>query len=291
MGGEKKARPPAPGRPLGSPPRGRGKVSTCCCASIGGRITPAWAGKSRAALSPKNCSRDHPRVGGEKPAVAAHVRAQLGSPPRGRGKGMISPPFDNPKRITPAWAGKSLYAELGVGAPRDHPRVGGEKILLRRRGRRALGSPPRGRGKEAGCFAAAIAGGITPAWAGKRPLSACQPFFAGDHPRVGGEKALSCSCVIYLQGSPPRGRGKEENIALIRACFRITPAWAGKSRRRPTQGWIFRDHPRVGGEKIDGKKANAYYEGSPPRGRGKAWKPGEKRPESGITPAWAGKRC
>ena len=52
--------------PLGSPPRGRGKVDRPDIHKRGIGITPAWAGKRaepRATLSPK---KDHPRVGGEK---------------------------------------------------------------------------------------------------------------------------------------------------------------------------------------------------------------------------------
>ena len=30
-------------------------------------------------------------------------------------------------RITPAWAGKSVFALLSAGLYEDHPRVGGEK--------------------------------------------------------------------------------------------------------------------------------------------------------------------
>ena len=127
VGGEKYNSAEALANRQGSPPRGRGKASHCFhTLSIAG-ITPAWAGKSRAALSPKNCSRDHPRVGGEKPAVAAHVRAQLGSPPRGRGKGMELPPPVARHGITPAWAGKRKRTGGKAGGREDHPRVGGEK--------------------------------------------------------------------------------------------------------------------------------------------------------------------
>ena len=66
-------------------------------------------------------------MGGEKPAVAAHVRAQLGSPPHGRGKdpvGVLLCPHD---RITPAWAGKSPLVTRLYALAEDHPRMGGEK--------------------------------------------------------------------------------------------------------------------------------------------------------------------
>ncbi len=92
----------------GSPPHGRGKVVFRVVVFALGGITPAWAGKSSGQHNASLVNKDHPRVGGEKPAVAAHVRAQLGSPPRGRGKGMELPPPVARHGITPAWAGKSI---------------------------------------------------------------------------------------------------------------------------------------------------------------------------------------
>ena len=66
VGGEKRPLPPAAGRPLGSPPRGRGKAEAFQALLIAVRITPAWAGKSTLCLRTMPCSPDHPRVGGEK---------------------------------------------------------------------------------------------------------------------------------------------------------------------------------------------------------------------------------
>ena len=50
----------------GSPPRGRGKVDMLKAIGKPYRITPAWAGKSSAAVTVPSSKRDHPRVGGEK---------------------------------------------------------------------------------------------------------------------------------------------------------------------------------------------------------------------------------
>ena len=129
VGGEKYNSAEALANRQGSPPRGRGKASHCFhTLSIAG-ITPAWAGKSRAALSPKNCSRDHPRVGGEKRLLLGAGCKGLGSPPRGRGKAQPQLPAGTRKRITPAWAGKSCTALRHCFRCGDHPRVGGEKHL------------------------------------------------------------------------------------------------------------------------------------------------------------------
>ena len=74
-------------------------------------------------------------------------------------------------RITPAYAGKreALLSDL-MGAW-DHPRVCGEKACATGRGRTALGSPPRMRGKVYAYFTQNMRVGITPAYAGKRMLS------------------------------------------------------------------------------------------------------------------------
>ena len=70
----------------GSPPRMRGKG--CYMQELSGEtgITLAYAGKSRVAALRLTLHRDHPRVCGEKPAVAVLFSKTMGSPPRMRGK-------------------------------------------------------------------------------------------------------------------------------------------------------------------------------------------------------------
>ena len=91
---------------------------------------------------------DHPRVGGEKLVYVRQGHALLGSPPRGRGKGTEAAVTGWHGRITPAWAGKRLRAELVQNEVQDHPRVGGEKITRADCLLPSGGSPPRGRGKD-----------------------------------------------------------------------------------------------------------------------------------------------
>ena len=71
---------------LGSPPRVRGKDSVLTFIERGGRITPACAGKSALSAGSCPCSRDHPRVCGEKNNLRQAFAVQQGSPPRVRGK-------------------------------------------------------------------------------------------------------------------------------------------------------------------------------------------------------------
>ena len=175
--------------PMGSPPRRRGKERSTALVGTPTRITPALAGKSYVFGPFRPGSWDHPRVGGEKRFVRNRTQLRLGSPPRGRGKEILSRKQNGGIRITPAWAGKSACAASARGGLKDHPRVGGEKFSTSWRTVPPPGSPPRGRGKECFPVLAALPDGITPAWAGKSsspPWCRLQPR---DHPRVGGEKS------------------------------------------------------------------------------------------------------
>ena len=97
---------------LGSPPPMRGKVSSPALAVKERRITPAYAGKS--ANNWKSCGleRDHPRLCGEKQYRRSVDCFLQGSPPPMRGKVFRRPCKDNPQRITPAYAGKSLLLDV-----------------------------------------------------------------------------------------------------------------------------------------------------------------------------------
>ena len=109
---------------------------------------------------------------------------------------------------------------------------------------------------------------------------------------------------------PPHGRGKAEvrqyggwvpritpawagkDSGTVHGCgqLRITPAWAGKSHSSMLSCSDFWDHPRVGGEKVQGMVISGSMMGSPPHGRGKAGSGHCHRASRRITPAHAGKR-
>ena len=95
--------------------------------------------------------------------------------------------------------------------------------------------------------------------------------------------------VTCTQGSPPHGRGKGQNSPILTFNTRITPAWAGKSRRRHSSMPKSQDHPRMGGEKACCGSSLCRLLGSPPHGRGKDFNSAYAVPLHGITPAWAGK--
>ena len=91
---------------LGSPPRMRGKGIAIFRQLHHGRITPAYAGKSRLWRRPGTRCRDHPRVCGEKHQTFDSAAFPTGSPPRMRGKGPDDRAHPLVPGITPAYAGK-----------------------------------------------------------------------------------------------------------------------------------------------------------------------------------------
>ena len=251
-----------------SPPRMRGRVPNTCVTTTCCGITPAYAGKRSVKDLGAGGLWDHPRVCGEKLNKAIKLKHAGGSPPRMRGRVMRCSICQRGSGITPAYAGKRLPLSLSLIPCRDHPRVCGEE---------SSGNhlPPLGR--------------ITPAYAGKSRKAAPCLYFLGDHPRVCGEKHHPTQSSADSQGSPPRMRGKGIKRGRFLAPIRITPAYAGKSLRRAPQRPLYRDHPRVCGEKFLTAKALCLPPGSPPRMRGKAGSVALPVRCSGITPAYAGK--
>ena len=192
-----------------------------------------------------------------------------GSPPRVRGKVVVTLYTTGEKGITPACAGKSVAVGHWAPLARDHPRVCGEKPCVARALSAAVGSPPRVRGKAFALNVCINSPGITPACAGKSMAQSWRLIAKWDHPRVCGEKKTFPTEVFTLLGSPPRVRGKGERIRSGTLAQGITPAYAGKSGVPCCNTRLWWDHPRACGEKF-----RAYVKiwnewGSPPRVRGK----------------------
>ena len=167
-------------------------------------------------------------MGGEKSSHASGCPCGVGSPPHGRGKGLLAVEAGDTVGITPAWAGKRVRRRRKYPCYRDHPRVGGEKPTSKLQSVYRKGSPPHGRGKVANANQASVPHGITPALAGKSSCHVPGACPRRDHPRAGGEKMTRRYSSVPVPGSPPRGRGKVEEQMKVANHRRITPAWAGK---------------------------------------------------------------
>ena len=219
----------------------------------------------------------------------AGILELLGSPPRMRGKESLWAGRGSSGRITPAYAGKRFHHVLRPCAPRDHPRVCGEKEPSSLASFSDRGSPPRMRGKVLFFPLEVLLVGITPAYAGKRELHQHDENIGEDHPRVCGEKHLGKPSEVKRRGSPPRMRGK---VPLARHFVHgdgITPAYAGKRGVPVLARADDADHPRVCGEKPKISTIRPSSLGSPPRMRGKASGLVAQKTDAGITPAYAGK--
>ena len=132
----------------GSPPPMRGKDSGEILFQPLSGITPAYAGKSSLCHHQFAFPKDHPRLCGEKIRNVLSCSRPSGSHPPMRGKVYVRCSVVPAARITPAYAGKSVYSILQYHHATDHPRLCGEKLA------NDPDIPPEV--------------GITPAYAGKR---------------------------------------------------------------------------------------------------------------------------
>ena len=151
-------------------------------------------------------------------------------------------------RITPAHAGKTKYIPALLRIAEDHPRACGENRTCRRVRRFRPGSPPRMRGKQPVFGINVHAVRITPAHAGKTGVRNGLCTGRQDHPRACGENRALSVVNSDIFGSPPRMRGKLDDGDISRLRDRITPAHAGKTRRRTIANTCPEDHPRACGE-------------------------------------------
>ena len=131
------------------------------------------------------------------------------------------------------------------------------------------GSPPRMRGKPERSECLLLESRITPADAGKTFGDRFLRNLTKDHPRGCGENRPFRRNAVKVFGSPPRMRGKRQNLTSLLYYRRITPADAGKTCCFAT--------------------ANPYHIGSPPRMRGKRKRIKKDAIANRITPADAGK--
>ena len=131
--------------------RGKGKYKSL--GTMGYGITPAYAGKRIKYRSLSYCTRDHPRLCGEKRIVQRYFVHSAGSPPPMRGKGLNR--ATRPTTCT------------------DHPRLCGEKHGYYTIEVNYLGSPPPMRGKDNQIIKQQQELGITPAYAGKSCKVSC----------------------------------------------------------------------------------------------------------------------
>ena len=126
----------------GSPPhvRERPRVPGEPCDERG--ITPACAGKTLCELPAINVKWDHPRMCGKDLPAFAGQAFHVGSPPHVRERLLQAFRVPDPRRITPACAGKTHPWPIGRHWQWDHPRMCGKDWYIRDGVVHVLGSPP-----------------------------------------------------------------------------------------------------------------------------------------------------
>ena len=267
----------------------RGKAILLLFCKFNPRITPAYAGKRPAKPMRHSLRRDHPRLCGEKLSGTWSTTSAVGSPPPMRGKGGIEDSDKIADGITPAYAGKRTILLFQSMVCRDHPRLCGEKEHQFQQCRSSRGSPPPMRGKGLCCHLIPSFYGITPAYAGKRVSGLDVDRLEEDHPRLCGEKIYDGKQCKLGRGSPPPMRGKVCWNWSRWSVDGITPAYAGKRRKVKKGQEVYKDHPRLCGEKPFQWDKKLSLQGSPPpmRGKGKGFFSFDNLHR--ITPAYAGK--
>ena len=176
------------------------------------RYPPAGARDQRSL--PCSCW-DFPRIRGEKLQLVSMPMRAVGSPPHTRGKALNGNRALLEVGITPAYAGKSRPAAGRLSSPGDHPRIRGEKWPVKWKFPDKPGSPPHTRGKGARRLRRTSSLGITPAYAGKRPIREKRGRLHRDHPRIRGEKSMILASMRLVVGSPPHTRGKDFEVIEI----------------------------------------------------------------------------
>ena len=116
-----------------------------------------------------------------------------------------------------------------------------------------------------------------------------RPWFFFVSPAYAGKSHSYLNSTFLNLESPPRMRGKGLHHRADRGGSGITPAYAGKSKRRALPALSPGDHPRMCGEKRVILSAWTRWLGSPPHVRGKGFQERSPVAAARITPAYAGK--
>ena len=130
---------------------------------------------------------------------------------------------------------------------------------------------------------------ITTAYAGKTSETINQIWRNGDHPRLRGKDLSIRFSSLNHSGSPPLTRERPQSAQALASLARITPAYAGKTRKIRRDLRRERDHPRLRGKDISNSTIHKERGGSPPLTRERLSTIQYNKHRARITPAYAGK--
>ena len=191
----------------GSSPHARG---TPFCTDIQvspRRFIPACAGNAGRL---RRCSRwmtVHPRMRGERTARAWPARCRNGSSPHARGTRTNGVGLAGHPRFIPACAGNALSTPCFPNPTSVHPRMRGERVVLRDGLSLLDGSSPHARGTREPVPGGDHPNRFIPACAGNARLSADRQGRPSVHPRMRGERNVIGGFSGSGVGSSPHARG------------------------------------------------------------------------------------
>ena len=220
-------------REKGSSPRMRGTPSSpWACRSLAGLI-PTYAGNTTHSGRAHHSAWAHPHVCGEHVSDKVEKFSQEGSSPRMRGTRMLFTEKIISTGLIPTYAGNTCGRSRVAGSSRAHPHVCGEHFTLSLPCMTRWGSSPRMRGTLHSTFAAEIAGGLIPTYAGNTNQSMTFCLLSGAHPHVCGEHSRVTVGRTHGMGSSPRMRGTRRCRCSRCACWGLIPTYAGNTRYSP----------------------------------------------------------
>ena len=132
---------------IGTSPHTRGKPSGQFGHSRGRRNIPAYAGKTEFREFHDGFLSEHPRIRGENQGRRAGVLEELGTSPHTRGKPLKTGLCVHGKGNIPAYAGKTMVAQVLFQQAEEHPRIRGENSCMDFACHRSIGTSPHTRGK------------------------------------------------------------------------------------------------------------------------------------------------
>ena len=170
-------------------------------------ITPAYAGTTLFVLIVSQRSRDHPCICGDYQQVLSFDHRQVGSPLHMRGLPKLNPRHNIFVRITPAYAGTTIFRRTSRTNSQDHPCICGDYFCLLYLVLIQVGSPLHMRGLPLYVHEDESDYGITPAYAGTTEYLNYQRNIFQDHPCICGDYKPMIVTSINFLGSPLHMRG------------------------------------------------------------------------------------
>ena len=241
------------------------------------RNTPANAGQT-CLSSPFAIQRQkHPRERGADKKRKRGADENLETPPRTRGRRIISRWYGTDRGNTPANAGQTILSRLSPDLIQKHPRERGADLIISTKKNSSKETPPRTRGRRRSSRLSASFPGNTPANAGQtrrdpRKAEACRK-----HPRERGADYGVAGIQSYGMETPPRTRGRPFESLFLRVLAGNTPANAGQTATKMKTSRLTGKHPRERGADPNTYGKTAKVLETPPRTRGRPFDRGSRR--------------